>query len=547
MASLPALVVNNPSYHFWNIMDSSKRSYWIDVARDYQKQLIDCTPQAIVFIPNIAVLPHTLAPPVKEIGQILKYEDFSIKDLLTSGTTGKYWMGTNNLYLRNIPYISTNTFPILWKQPKKELARTQMIMAGIRIGDIFFITVDLPTQYKELSNYYANNATPIYQILESIHNAWMAAIDNATNMISSLELFREFLTNGIRPQTMEAIPTSFLGRVTNHMRWVNTYFNRTNNVESLERHVRKIRLNLTGRRLNRQYLDEYETIIELPHAYYAVTKPIRIDYSENTQSKRPKHRQGLAEWVRPRMPPTRYLIILPKIGFNAALTSRSITILSERKVGHPHLYGDGHACYGEVSTIFGDAYASANYTTMLIRAAHMLRTWNPNSPAMSTYDFELDKNLIVCEEKCCHCARTCDNRCRFCLYTTPDEFIACTLDSNSQLINDTYGRNFQPRATLHMKQMFECERWQNNTLSMCCADSKCPFYTEHWKESVSEPLPCRSSIPCAHCPENNCALRKNPFTNYPAARANYTKWLKKIRGRLRARYKILDADQMPSK
>lgn len=545
MAALPALVENKPQYCFWDKITSAQQNYWIETARMYQKKQLNHTPRAVVFIPSIAVLPHDLAPPVKHIEKILCYEDFNINNLLITGVTVQYKLGLETIFLRQIPYISENTFPILWAQTKRKKTEWRMVMAALRIGEIFFITVDLATQYLDYQK--KPYTVVLYGILENIHNAWVAAKDNAKNTISSLELFREYIVNGIAATTTDIVSDSLFDRVTRHNTWAKMFFNpqRDPDMHDIERHFQKIRLSLTGRRLNRKFLDEYETIVDFPHAYYAVTKPIRVDYSENTNSRRPPHRTNLKEWVRPRMPMTRYLLILPKIGFEPATRSGSVTILSERQVGHPHLYRSGNACYGEISTLFGDAYSSGNYTTMLIRAAHMLRLWNPRSLAGSTHDFTNNRNLIVCEEKCCDCARVCDNRCRFCLYTTPDEFMRCELEAKDQIISKEEGYGFHGRNELRDINSFTCDAWKGQTLSLCCAESQCPFYTGYWKPIHPPTYPCINERPCAHCPEENCALRKNPFIYSTESRKVYTNRLRKIRNRLRARFKLLDADEMP--
>ena len=54
---------------------------------------------------------------------------------------------------------------------------------------------------------------------------------------------------------------------------------------------------------------------------------------------------------------------------------------------------------GDIGTVFGDAYIQGNYTTMLIRAVHMLRPWNPQSPADSTFlqerNFQISKKRFA--------------------------------------------------------------------------------------------------------------------------------------------------------
>lgn len=562
MTTLPALVLRKPQMYFWHKLSEVQRNHWLDIALKYRHKIISKTPKAIIGVPHFVVLPEILAPPVQEIGRILRFDEFNLKKLLTTTVTTKYELGTISLFLRSIPYIPQNLFPLF--AGDQQHTQGKMIMAAMRIGDLFFISVDLMNQFREFSSWdnRQGKVLQLFSYLDILEKSWEHArkISNSSAN-TSFELYREIIQHGMDIDTA-VLETSagYIKRIETHIEWIQRYFNWGHDpkIRKLRRYYYRLKSATQSENgLQRAFLEEYEEIIEMPHALYAVTKPIKIGYALMDRG----YHESVAERLwRPRMPPTRYLLIIPKVGFLPDIATGNVTVISGNNIGHPHLYSSGRVCYGNVGTIFGDAYTQGNYTTMLIRAAALLRNWNPQS--LADHNWGKRKNLISCQEDCCSCSHHCPDRCTKCIIEEPEKFVTCEkisgLREPHSYPDDSYLMLLHPLT-------FSCGGWQTATLSLCCADNQCPFYTDTWTEQdlsmksppsaiveqaeelgislADRPIPCRKGSPCAHCPAENCQLRKNDFIKTKGARASFTKALRGIRNRTAKRLRELDASE----
>lgn len=516
-------IITHPRLEYWDRMSPILRQNYIELATKYQLQETQFTPRAIIIIPDFLTLPETLAVPVKAMNRIVRFEEFNLKKLLGAVTKTKLQLRKLALFVRTTPYVPQNCFPLtsLW-------GNKALVMAAIRVGNIFFLTLQQPEQRAEIRERKSlkdNPASYLFEELERQHSAWLEAQELAkTTGFTAFELFRTLLTRPDEVNTTGAL-SELSSRILIHAEWIRKFdLLQHQNVDQLREHFISIQKQIQSiTSIDHKLLGEYEEIIEMPHALYAITHPIQVGYTDLTAYWAGEMRGRI---FRPRMPLTRYLVVVPKTGFDYNDSISNVRMYAGNEIGHPHLYERGATCYGNQSGEFGDPYIRTDYTSVLIRIAAVLRGWDDES--LADRKWKATTNLVECHDpNCCNCGFSCEVRCIPCIEQTPAKFTHCDI-KKLDWMHPTVRALCSPET-------FKCRAWQQLTLSLCCAANGCPYYYGVWTKTEKD-LTQGCHNPCSHCPITTCHLRKNPYTAGAKGKKRFAEILMGIQKTIREKH-----------